>query len=131
MTLVQHLAILSKQWRLIIICFVMVGLGSYVGSKLMTPYYQSSALVQVSIRSSNNQVDINGLLASDQLVQTEAALATSGPVLHEVVSNYPGLTVDKLATEVSATIKLNTQLFEIDVVDPSPTRAAALANDIA
>jgi len=97
----------------------------------MTPLYQSSTLVQVAIRSSSNQADYNNLLASDQLVQTEATLATSDPVLREVASHYPGLTVIKLAEEVSASPRTNTQLFEIDVVDSSPTRAASLANDVA
>ena len=71
------------------------------------------------------------MLASDQLVQTEATLATSDPVLREVVSHYRGLTLNQLASEVSSTTKLNTQLFEVDVVDQSPIRAALLANDIA
>jgi len=64
-------------------------------------------------------------------VQTEAQLAISDPVLREVASHYPGLSVDQLAKNVSTTVKPNTQLFEIDVLDTSPTRVAALANDIA
>ena len=131
MSFEQFWVILVKQWRLIMISFLVVGLGAYIGSKLMTPIYQSSALVQVAIRSNNNQADYNSLLASDQLVQTEAALAISDPVLREVVSHYHGLTVQQLASQVTSTVKPNTQLLEIDVVDPSLTRAAALANDIA
>src|SRR6266487_392171 len=131
MSFEQFWSIMVKRWRLIVISFLVVGLGAFIGSKLMTPLYQSSALVQVAIHSSNNQADYNSLLASDQLVQTEASLASSDPVLREVASHYPGLTVQQLIREVTSTSKLNTQLFEIDVVDPSPTRAAALANDIA
>jgi capsular exopolysaccharide synthesis family protein len=131
MTLEQYWIILVKQWRLIVVCFLLVGVGASLGSRLMTPLYQSTALIQITIRSSSNQADYNSLLASDQLVQTEAILATSDPVLREVASHYRGLAVDQLFKEVTATPKLNTQLFEIDVLDPSPTRAAALANDIA
>ena len=131
MSFEQFWVILVKHWRLIMISFLVVGLGAYIGSKLMTPIYQSSALVQVAIRSSTNQADYNSLLASDQLVQTEASLAISDPVLRQVVSHYHGMTVAQLAGEATSTAKLNTQLFEIDVADPSPTRAAALANDIA
>jgi non-specific protein-tyrosine kinase len=132
MTLELYWTILQKRWGLILICFLVVGVGAYIGSKLMTPLYQSSALVQVSIRSSNNnQADYNSLLASDELVGTEAQLATSDTVLRTVASNYPGLTFQALAKEVTAASKLNTQLFEIDVLDASPTRAAELANDIA
>src|SRR6266550_9011904 len=133
MTLEQYWAILIKHWKLVVICFLFVGVGTFIGSKLMQPLYQSSALVQVVIRSSsnNNQADYNNLLASEQLVQTEATLAISDPVLREVASHYPGLTVQQLANAVTSTVKLNTQLFQIDVVHASPARAAVLANDIA
>jgi capsular polysaccharide biosynthesis protein len=131
MTLAPYWVIIVKHWKLIVICFLAVGLGALIGSKLMTPLYQSSALIQISIPANSNQSDYTSLLASDQLVQTEAILATSDPVLREVASHYPGLTVDQLAKESAATPKLNTQLFAIDVSDPSPSRAAALANDIA
>jgi len=98
----------------------------------MTPLYQSTALVQIAVGSSSNQSNYyNSLLASEQLVQTEATLATSDPVLREVASHYPGLTVEQLSTEVTAAPKLNTQLFEIDVQNSSPTRAATIANDVA
>lgn len=131
MTFDQYWNTLIKRWKLIVACFVVVGLGAYIGSKLITPLFQSTALVQITISSNNNQADINSLLASDQLVQTEAQLAISDPVLREVASHYPGMTVDQLAKNVSTVPKPNTQLFEINVVDHSPARAAALANDIA
>src|SRR5260221_1894847 len=131
MSLEQCLTRAIKHWKLIYICFVLVGVGSFTGSKFLTRYYQSTALIEIAISSGTNQIDYTSLLASDQLVQTEAVLATSDPVLREVASHYPGLTVEGLLKEVSATSKPNTQLFEIDVQDPSPTQAAALANDVA
>ena len=131
MSLQQYLTIVLKHWRLIVICFLLVGAGATIGSKLITPLYKSTVLIQIAVRSGNNTSDYNNLLASDELVQTEAVLATSDSVLREVASHYPGLTVEQFAKEVTATPKLNTQLFQIDVLDPSPKRAAALANDIA
>ena len=132
MTFIHYWTILVKQWRIIILCFVLVGLGTYIGSKLQKPLYQSSALIDVVLQSSNNQsTNYTNLLASDQLVQTESQLAVSDPVLREVASHYNGLTVAELSKEVTSSIKLNTQLFEIDVLDPSPIRAATLANDVA
>lgn len=131
MTLVQYWSIVGKHWKLIIICFLAVGVGALIGSTLMTPIYQSTAVIQVDVHSGSTSSDYNSLLASDQLVQTEAQLATSDPVLREVASHYSGLTTEQLAKETTATARLNTQLFEIDVQDPSPAQAAALANDIA
>ena len=131
MTLERYWATMLKQWKLIVLCFVMIGAGSYVGSKLTTPIYQSAVLVQVALHSSSSQADINSLLASDQLVQTDAALATSNTVLSEVASHYKGMTLQRLTPMVTSTAKLNTQLFEIDVQDASPRQAAVLANDVA
>src|SRR5439155_17408330 len=131
MTLAQHWTILVKQWRLIVICFLAVGVGASIASRLMTPLYQSTALVQVAVSSGSSITDYTNLLASEQLVQTEAILATSDPVLREVASHYPGLTVEQLSKNATSAPKLNTQLFEVDVLDSNPTRAAALANDIA
>ncbi len=130
MTLEQFFIKLLKRWKLMVICIVLLGVGAYIGSRFMIPIYQSTAIVQVAIHSNNNQSDYNSLLASDQLVQTEAKLAVSDPVLREVASHYPPLTVEHLLKEVTVTATTGTQLFEIDVQDPSPTRAADLANDI-
>src|SRR6266516_5781513 len=115
MTLEQYWTVLLKQWKLIVICFVIVGIGAFTESKLMKPLYQSTALVQVVIRSSNNNQSVyNDLMASDQLVQTEATLATSDPVVREVASHYPDLTATQLKSELSSSTKPNTQLFQID-----------------
>ncbi len=131
MTFDQYWSTLIKRWKLIVICFVVIGLGTFIGSKLMTPIYQSAATIRISISAGTSQADINNLLASDQLVQTEAQLATSYQVLSQVAAHYPGLTVDELAKNVTSVAATNTQLFGITVSDPSPSRAAALANDIA
>jgi Mrp family chromosome partitioning ATPase/capsular polysaccharide biosynthesis protein len=130
MTLEQYSKTMLKHWRLVVICFVLVGAGAYIGSKLMTPLYQSTAVVEVVLRS-GTAIDYNSLSASNLLVQTEATLATSDPVLREVASHYRGLSAVPLSREVTATPVVSTQLFDIAVQDPSPTRAAALANDIA
>src|SRR5437868_15332748 len=106
MTLERYWTLLIKQWKLIVTCFVLVGLGTYIGSRLMTPLYQSSALVQVAISSGNSQADYSNLLASEQLVQTESQLAVSDPVLREVASHYKWLTVEQLSKEVTSSVRL-------------------------
>ncbi len=131
MTLERYWSLLTKQWKFIVACIIVVGLGTYIGSKLVTPIYQSTTLIQVAIHGSNNSADYNNLLASNQLVQTEAALATSNSVLGEVAAHYRGMTSDQLANKVSTAPRLNTQLFEINVQDTNASQAAVLANDIA
>ncbi len=131
MAVERYWTILIKQWRLILGCFLLMGLGAFVASRLMTPLYQSTSVVQIAINTGNNSADYNNLLASDQLVQTEAELAVSDPVLRQVATHFPGVTSDLLYKETSSTPELNTQLFQITVLDASPLRAAAIANDIA
>ena len=132
MTIAQYVNIMMKRWLVIVVCFVLVGGGAYIGSKLMTPLYQSTAIVEVIFNTGNNLADsYTSLLASEQLLQTETTLATSDPVLQEVASHYPGLTAEQLARQVTATARTNTQLFQIDVVDASANRAARIANDVA
>ena len=131
MTFGQLWTIVQKQWKQIILCFLLVGIGTYGVSKFIKPTYQSAVLVQITLHSSSNQSDYNSLLASDQLVQTEVELATSDQVIREVASHYPGLSVETLSKKVTATSKINTQLFEIDVQDASAKNAATYANDVA
>src|SRR5947209_2217284 len=95
----HYQSILTKQWKLIIICVVVIGLGTFIASRLMTTSYQSTVLVQVAIHTTTTSADYNNLLASDQLVQTESQLAISNPVLSHVASRYRGLTVDQLAAK--------------------------------
>ncbi len=132
MAIDQFWRILIRRWLLIVACFLFVGVGAFVGSKLTKPLYKSSVLVQVVISSStNSQGPYDSLLASDDLVQTESTLAVSDPVLSEVATHYPDLSEGDLSDEVSASPMASTQIFEIDVVDPSPVEAASIANDVA
>ncbi len=132
MTFEQFYKALIKRWGIVVICFLFVGLGAYIGSsKFIKPTYQSTVLVEVVIRSGGDPLVNDNILASQQLSETEANLATTYPVLSAVVSRYPGLSVDDLDKEVTATARSNTPLFEINVLDHDPIRAANLANDIA
>ena len=131
MTFGQLWTIVQKHWKQIILCFLLVGTSTYGVSKFIKPTYQSAVLVQVTLHSSSNQSDYNSLLASDQLVETEVQLATSDQVIHEVALHYPGLSSETLSKQVTATSKINTQLFEIAVQDASAKNAATYANDVA
>ena len=114
-----------------LLCFLAVVLGVLLMSKLMTPIYQVSAVMQVTPHLIGNQADGPASLAADRLVQTEAQLAVSEAVLREVASHFQDMTLEQLMRRTQVTPKPNTQLFEITVQDVSPARAAALANDIA
>ncbi len=52
MTFGQFCRILIKRWGLVVICFLFVGLGAFIGSsKLIKPVYQSTVLIEVTVSS--------------------------------------------------------------------------------
>src|SRR5690349_21711764 len=131
MTVDYYRTTFVKQWKGMLLCFLVVVLGVFLISKMMTPIYQVSTIMQVTPHLSGSQVDAVDALVTDRLVQTEAQLAVSEAVLREVVSHFQGMTVDQLVRRTTVVPRANTQLFEITVQDASSARAAALANDIA
>jgi capsular exopolysaccharide synthesis family protein len=133
MTFAQFYKALMKRWLIVLICFLLVGAGAYIGSSkfFMKPIYQSTTLIEVAVRAGNSPLLQDNILASVQLAQTESNLVTTTQVLGVVASHYPGLTVDALTKNVTSTVRSNTQLFDITVQDTSPTQAATIANDIA
>src|SRR2546430_1423087 len=132
MTFEQFYKAVLQRWGIVVICFLFVGLGAYIGSsRFIKPTYQATVLLEVVVRSGGDPLVNDNILASQQLSETEANLATTYPVLSAVVSHYPGLSVEDLTKEVTATTRSNTSLFEITVLDHDPGRAANLANDIA
>lgn len=127
----DYWSILIKRWHIVFMCLILVGGGVLLVSLIIPPTYRSTALIQVAIHSGDNQSDINELLASNQLVQTEAQLATSDPILQVVISHHPELTLWQLENMVSSEPKLNTQLFELHVQGSDASWASLLTNEIA
>lgn len=122
---------LIKHWKLMCASVVLVGLGAFVGSKLSTPLYQASILLQVSVSVNHGQANADSLIVSNDLAQSESELAASQGTLQIVASHYKNISVEQLIKEVRSSVRANTQLFEIDVIDSSPERATTLASDIA
>ncbi len=116
-----------KHWLLILMCSVLTGVAVGLGSYLIAPTYQSTATVQLVTFSTSPAA----ITAANQLLQTEANLATSASIVGQVARHYPGLTTAQLQAETSAPVVASTQLIQITVTDHSATRAAQLANALA
>jgi non-specific protein-tyrosine kinase len=131
MTVDYYRTAFVKQWKVMLLCFLIVVLAVLLISKQMTPIYRVSVIMQITPRLGGNQPGVVDAVASERLMQTEAQLAMSEVVLREVASHFPPITLDQLVHRVTVIPGNNTQLFEIEVQDASEKRAAALANDIA
>lgn len=130
MGLVEYFAVVRKRWMAIVIS---TGVGislAFVATLLMTPQYQASSQVYVSVRQGDS---INELVAgrsySADQVASYAELALSPKVLQPVIDKL-GLadSAGSLSKRVSAERPENTVLITIMVTDESPEMAARIAN---
>jgi non-specific protein-tyrosine kinase len=132
MTFEQFYRSLLKRWYIVVVCFVCLGAGAYVGSAvLLHPVYQSTVVMQVVIRNGGNPLSSDNLTAGTAFAETEADLATTYPVLNTVAAHFPGTSVDDLSGDVQATARSNKPLFDISVKNDDPNLAAKIANDVA
>ena len=122
-----------RKWAAAVLALTVLGaLVAFVVSKAMTPIYQAKGNVLVVAgvgQSGNAPTDLN--LSAAEATTTAATLITAPPLLQSVINtlhlNEPQAT---LAGNVAATPQTNSELVEVSVTDPSPSRAARIANAI-
>ena len=135
MELRDYLRILHKNWIIILIC-TLAGVAAGAGASiLMTPKYQATAELYVSVRSSDSSVAqelAQGNTFARQAVQSYAAVVDREIVTSRVVEEL-GLTIPprQLAEQITASNPLNTVVIEVAVEDEDPAMAAAIANSVA
>lgn len=126
----------STIWRwlwLIVLATVIAAASSYYASLSMAPIFQSSATLMVGQTALQNpNITPQDIYLSEQLAQSYSQVATREPVLQAAVD---GLGLDtswaELRGRVNASLIQGTQLLQISVLDTSPERAAATADEIA
>lgn len=128
MELSGYFAVARRWWWTLLVAAWVAGLaGFYVASRL-PPTYESS--VEMLVGPINTDAATVG--ASAKLIQTYASLATTGPVLADVVKELPFDTSPGLIavnTRVSANV--DSRILTIRVQADEPDRAAKIANGIA
>lgn len=132
MELQDYLTILRKRW-LSIALITLVAVAAAIGASLaMTPTYQATAQLYVSVQSQDSTADLlQGSNYSRQQVTSYVQLVTSPKVLGPVVDKLKlAERVEDLAGSVAADSPLNTSLINITVTDTDPALAAAKANAI-
>lgn len=115
----------QRKWVIILTTFVtliVIAIGTYFA----TPIYQSSAILRVSIAASGltNYYELN---YSERLMNTYIEIATSGPVITELVKRFNLIE----PPEITAEMLPNTELIKITVEDANPQLAMDVANDLA
>lgn len=111
---------------------LLAGGTAYLVSSALPKVYKAQVTLLVGQSRSSSSVDYNDLLASQRISQTYANLATTGPILAQVIADA-GLQVtpDEFRDAVTAEAARDSTLVTVTVQDGDPQRAADLANAIA
>lgn len=133
MTLREYLSIARRWWWLAVLGCVLAGGAAYLVTSRMTRIYRSEALLLVNQAQNPSVITYQDILGSQQLTLTYAQLVTSNLNLGDAAKklNDPTLGLPVLQTKVSASAETGTQLVRVSAEDPSPQRAALIANTVA
>ncbi len=128
----RFLAITRKWLPLLVACTVLAAGAALVVSQLQQRTYEAKTTLIVGQALTSANPDYTGLLASQQLSTTYAAIATTRPQLQAVIDEL-GLptTPDDLSRRVTADTSSGSTLLVISVKDSDAARAAATANALA
>jgi len=133
LTLHDYLTILRRSWPVILIATIVGTLIALGLSLAMTPVYQATSQLFVSVKSAGAAGDAyTGGLFVQQRVKSYVDVVDSPAVLEPVIEEL-GLdsTYIGLASQVSATTPPNTVLLNVSATDTSPAQAAKIANAVA
>jgi len=129
----EYLLVVRKRIVLVAAIFFAALVAAVTTSALTTPTYQSTTRIFVSTSGNESAADLmTGNSFTQQRVKSYADIVTSPAVLDSVVTELSLQDLaDKLPDRINSTVPLNTVILEITVTDPSPYRAANIANSVA
>ena len=127
-----YLNIIRRWWWLLILAPLLAATTAYLVVRQQPRSYAASSRMIVGPGVDGLSPDLNDLRAGGQLMQSYAELATTRPVLQEVVrqANLP-LNPDKLDNKLRVSVDKEAQILTIRVEDTDPLRAATIANTLA
>lgn len=124
---------MARHWLWLIVGgTVIAAIVAYAVSSSLPKMYESDATLIVGQSLTSPQVNQQQLLASQNLAQTYAQVATMRPTLERTIAKLKlATTWDELQRRVTADPSRDSALATIHVTDPDPHVAAAIANEIA
>jgi receptor protein-tyrosine kinase len=125
-------AIRRNWWILVITVIVGISVGK-LATTLATPEYTATARLFVSAAggSSSTEAESGGKFAEER-TESYAHMITSEQIAQRVVDQLGlPMTAQELSSKVTAAIVPRTVLFDVTATDPSPDRAAEIANAFA
>lgn len=132
MELRRQIAIIRPWFPLLVAIVLLAGGAAFVVNGFLPRVYEAKATLIVGQSLSAVNPDYNQLLASQRLSTTYASVATTRPILDQVIKQLKlAGSADELRRSVIVDIPQNNTLLTITARDTDPTRAAAIANALA
>ena len=126
-------AAIGRMWWILAITVIVGILAGILATNLATPEYTATARLFVSAAggSSSTEAESGGRF-SEQRTESYAHMITSEQIAQRVIDQL-GLPMSarELSSKVTAAIVPRTVLFDVTATDPSPDRAAEIANAFA
>lgn len=128
----DYLRSARKHWRSIAAIVLVCVIAGGAFSLLSKPTYTASTSLFVAVKSVNSTGELNaGTSFAENQVQSFARVARTPIVLQPVIDSLGlGITADKFAERVTATVPVNTATLDVAIVDSDPVRAATIANAV-
>ena len=129
----RHQLGVLRAWFWLLAASVLLAAGAaYLVSSSLPKVYEGKVTLIVGQSTQAANPDLNQLLASQRLSQTYADLATTGPLLEQVIAkNGLPITPDEFRLRIVADAPRDSTLVHLTVQDGDPARAAVLANSLA
>jgi capsular exopolysaccharide synthesis family protein len=127
MDLYQYITPLRKWWWLMVIATIVAGFSSYMVVRNQPPFYQARTTLIIGRTIGDPNPTANQFALDKQLAATYAQIANRETIF-ESTKLALGLTE---LPDYEARAVPDSQLIEIAVVDISPARAQAVANELA
>lgn len=123
--------LLGKLW-ILILCFIVGGGLAFAGTKfLITPEYSASSMIYI-LTKTTSVTSLADIQMGTQLTADFEILATSRPVIEEVIDNLKlDYTYDELVAMISTDNQSDTRILRFTVSDKDPKEAKEIANELA
>lgn len=131
-SLQEFLKVLRTRWLTVVLTVVAAVTGAVAVTMLTTPLYQASTRLFVSASSGSTLTEVyQGNRFSQERVISYAELITTEALAQRTVDKLGlDVTAEQLRQNVSASIKPDTVIIDVDVLDTSPVRARDIADGL-
>lgn len=122
-----------RHWFLLILLFVILGGSAAVFYNYSAPIkYESSVTLYVQPQVNESEVDYQGLLTNQKMVQSYSAMLKTRSVVVKTIETLGlNLTYDQFVSMLSVTSNTDTQMIKVTIKDTDKYMVANIANVLA